>query len=225
MEDAGGMERLEDGSQHEPTLLLSLDSVGSRGVRGELASLETLTRALECCPSRDVLSVGSSVMEPLLLCICETGRERRRWDTVGEWGAARCAPCSLSCEWSMFGAEFDGCCCALPKKKNLPEINNRDRDTTFLVAAMVGKQRAVACSNGGMGADDGRKKKRKRATDGSIRLWRRDRSRRKQAHFVGREGSLGGPPSRVEVFRDRPVTDCFLFDACRQEACCPSTRV
>lgn len=86
------------GSWHKPGLLLSLDKVFGRGVRGVLVSLETLTRARECCPRRDVLSVGSSVMEPLLLCIRETGRERRRWFVTGEWGRVRCDPCSLSCE-------------------------------------------------------------------------------------------------------------------------------
>lgn len=49
--------------------------------------------------------MGSSEMEPLLLWTCETGRERLRWDK-GEWGGARCVPCSLSCEWSIVCSEL-----------------------------------------------------------------------------------------------------------------------
>lgn len=83
---------------HTPRKLLFVDRVGIRGLRGELASLEILTRA-RWAPSRAVLSDGSSDMEPLLLCMREAGRERLRWER-GEWGGLRSAWSSRSW-WSM----------------------------------------------------------------------------------------------------------------------------
>lgn len=61
-------------------------------------------RALEA-PSSDVLSVGSSEKEFLLLCIREDGRERRRWP-IGEWGAARWCLSSRPRSLSMLGPDI-----------------------------------------------------------------------------------------------------------------------